>query len=176
MATLAKPVASPRQRLTRLATALPLIALGLAATARGETLEVAVVVNPEREVTDLSRSELERIFRLRRQRWADGQRIYLLMREEGSSEKSIVLDRIYRMSGDELKRFWLAKIYRGELASFPKTLGSGQAVISFVARAKNAIGFVDAREVDDSVRVVRIEGRLPGSDGYLLRGRPRPPD
>ena len=148
-----------------------LSALVFASPARsGEpVMEVAVILHPDRATTGMSRSELERILTLRRQRWDDGTPIYLLMQEEGSREKKIVLDRVYRMKGDDLKRFWLGKIHRGELVHFPKTLASGEAVRSFVSRVRNAIGYVDARDLDSSVRALRIDGRLPGTEGYLLR-------
>ncbi len=72
------------------------------------------------------------------------------------------------MTSDELKRFWLTKIYRGELTSFPKTLSSNESVQRFVGRVPNAIGFVDASYSDETVKVLRIDGKLPGAEGYAL--------
>lgn len=129
-------------------------------------------MHPENELGEVSRGELERLFRLRQERWRDGQRVYLVMQEEGSFEKEVVLDKIYRMSSDELKRFWLAKIYRGEMTSFPKTFSSDESILRFVSRVTNAIGFVDAARLDDSVKVLRIEGRWPGQSGYWLAEGP----
>jgi ABC-type phosphate transport system substrate-binding protein len=131
---------------------------------------VAVIVHPSNPVGQLSRRELSRIFRLRQQRWPDGKRIYLIMLEEGSREKRLVLERVYRMSGDQLKRFWLSKIYRGELTSFPQTVGSSESVRRFVGRVPNAIGYVDAKHTD-GVKVLRIDGKPPGDPGYTLRAK-----
>ena len=130
--------------------------------------QVAIIVNPSNSLEALSSNELERILRLSRTRWNNGQKIYLLMQEEGSPEKKIVLRRVYRMTSDELKRFWLTKIYRGELTSFPKTLSSNESVQRFVGRVPNAIGFVDASYSDETVKVLRIDGKLPGAEGYAL--------
>jgi ABC-type phosphate transport system substrate-binding protein len=135
--------------------------------------EVAVIVNQENRLSNVSVPELIRIFQLVQQRWPSGDKVHLIMQEEGTIEKRIVLDKIYRMSSDELKRFWLAKIYRGELTSFPETLGSNESLIRFVSRVRNAIGYIDARLVDDSVKVIRIEGKLPGMTGYFLSANPR---
>jgi len=142
---------------------------GASAQTDGERLEVAVIVHRDNPVSDVSRSQLERIFRLRRTRWPDGKRIYLIMLEEGSREKALVLERIYRMTRDQLKRFWLTKIYRGELTSFPKTLRSTDSVLRFVGQVPNAIGYVDAKDVTRDVRVLRIDGLAPGAEGYPLR-------
>ncbi len=68
--------------------------------------QVAVVVHRNNELSNLSSSDLERTFLLRQQRWSTGRRIYLLMREEGSVIKEIVLEKVYRMTSDQLKRFW----------------------------------------------------------------------
>ena len=138
------------------------------ATTHSSLRQVAIIVHPENNVSNLSRSELERIFHLRRQRWSDGQRIYLLMQEEGSVAKDIVLRKIYHMRSDELKRFWLAKIYRGEMISFPKSFQSDESVRRFVSLVRNSIGFIDASHSQRSVKVLRIDRLLPGQEGYLL--------
>jgi ABC-type phosphate transport system substrate-binding protein len=90
------------------------------------------------------------------------------MRESGAAEKTLVLEKIYKMQEDELKRYWLGKLYRGEIPAFPKTLGSNEAVKRFVAQVPNAIGFIDSAFIDPSVKVLRIDGRAPGENGYPL--------
>jgi hypothetical protein len=39
----------------------------------------------------------------------------------------------------------------------------------FVREVPNAIGFLDVSAVDGSVKVLRINGKLPGEPGYPLR-------
>ncbi len=50
----------------------------------------------------------------------------------------------------------------------PKTLVSNNGVLRFVYNVPGAIGYVRARDVDASVKTLRIDGRLPGEPGYLL--------
>ncbi len=130
--------------------------------------QVAIIVHPSNNTSTLSLNELERVLRLNRTRWNNGQKIYLLLQEEGSLEKEVILKKVYRMTSDELKRFWLTKIYRGEMTSFPKTLSSNESIRRFVSRVPNAIGFVDASYPDETVKVLRIDGKLPGAEGYAL--------
>ena len=92
------------------------------------------------------------------------------MRETGSVEKQIVLEKIYQMDEQVLKKFWLAKLYQGEIPAYPKTLASNEAVKRFISAVPNAIGFIDAAFVDDRVQVLRIDGKLPGERGYALSG------
>lgn len=149
-------------------------ALALAVFACGvddAAADVAVIVHPGNPEVDLSRSEVERIFKQERQHWRAGRRIYLILQETGTLEKDVVLRRLYRMTDAELKQFWLGKLYRGEISSFPRVVPSNAAVARIVAHAPNAVGFVNASAVDASVKVLRIDGRRPGEPGYLLGAR-----
>jgi hypothetical protein len=51
----------------------------------------------------------------------------------------------------------------------PKTLNTPVGVCKFVFNVPGAIGYVRASDVDDSVRVVRIDGHLPEDREYDLR-------
>lgn len=132
------------------------------------TGDVAVIVNKENGLSEVSFRDLVKIFRQEKQYWEGGKKIYLTLLEAGSPEKTIVLKKIYRMDEEELKKFWLGKLYTQEVASFPKTLGSGEAVKRFVGQVPNALGVIDASSADDRVKVLRIDGKLPGEGGYAL--------
>ena len=133
--------------------------------------DVAIIVSRDNPVDELQWKELVKIFRLEKPYWDHHERVYLVLRETGSPEKSVVLDKIYRTSDAGLKRLWLGKINREEMIEFPRVLNSNEAVIRFVSQVPSAIGFVDASSADDRVKIVRIDGLLPGSDGYPLRLR-----
>jgi hypothetical protein len=124
--------------------------------------DVALIVNPANPEANLSGADLAQ------QHWRAGGRIYLILQETGSPEKALVLRRVYRMSEAELKQFWLGKLYRGEIAAFPRIAPSNTAVKRIVAHAPNALGFIDAAAIDASVKPVKIDGRQPGDSGYLL--------
>lgn len=130
--------------------------------------EIAVIVNEDNTVEDISFDHLRKIFMAEQHLWENGDTIYLLLRETGSPEKAIMLDVVYRMDAKDLKQFWLGKLYRGEIASFPKTLKSNEAVKRFVAHAPNAIGFIDGRYVDRTVKILTIDGKSMRAPGYPL--------
>ena len=125
------------------ATGASAAAAGSSAAASAAAADVAVVVNPANPQSDISTIELTRVFRLDRQHWKAGGRIYLVLRESGAPSKELVLRRLYHMDSDELKRFWLGKLYRGEIASFPRVVSSDGLVKQIVSQAPNAIGFID---------------------------------
>jgi hypothetical protein len=83
-----------------------------------------------------------------------------------------MLKRLYRMTDVELKQFWLGKLYRGEIAAFPRVVASRGAARRIVAQAPNALAFIDSSAADETVMVLRIGGRLPGEPGYRLSAMP----
>jgi phosphate transport system substrate-binding protein len=130
--------------------------------------DVAVIVNNDNPIQTIGFQELAKIFKIEKKFWDNGEKIYLVLRETGSPEKSVILKQIYKTDDPGLKTLWLSKIYREEITSFPKTLNSNEAVIRFVRQVPNAIGFIDAALIDDRVKVLRIDGLLPGEKDYPL--------
>lgn len=112
--------------------------------------------------------DLSRIFRQEKQYWDKGKKIYFLMQETGSAEKELVLRKVFKMDHETLKKFWLTKMFRGEISSFPKTLSSNAAVKRFINQSETSIGYVAAAEMDDSVKALMINGKRPGEPGYPL--------
>jgi hypothetical protein len=130
--------------------------------------DVAIVVHPSNPETNLSAEGLARILRQEQRRWKEGGTVYLVFQATGNTPRDVVLRRVLRMNDLELKQFWLGKLYRGEIASFPRVLDSDIAVRRLVAIAPQALGFLEATAADATVKVLRIDGKLPGQPGYLL--------
>lgn len=130
--------------------------------------EIAIIVNKENAIEDISFRELAMILKMEKKFWDDGSQIYLVTRGTRSPEKEAVLKTVYKMDEQELKKFWLAKIYQGAATSFPKVIASNQSMKAFVRQVPNAVGYIDAAYADDGVKVLRVDGKLPGEDGYKL--------
>jgi len=130
--------------------------------------DVALIVHPANPLSDLSWASVIKIFRVEQQHWNSGGRIYLILQQFGTPEKEIVLRRVYRMKDAELKQFWLGKLFRGEIASFPRVAHSSADARRIVAQAPHALSFIDASTADRTVKVLRVDGRRPGEPGYVL--------
>jgi hypothetical protein len=63
-------------------------------------------------------------------------------------------------------------VFTGEVFVSPKTLASPVGVRKFVFNVPGAIGYVRASDVDSSVKVLRVDGRLPADKDYSLRIQP----
>ncbi|MFQ5641797.1 MAG: hypothetical protein ACE5IR_27800 [bacterium] len=134
-------------------------------------LDIAIIVHLDNKTDSVTARELSRIFKQEKQRWDENKKVYLVMQESGSIEKEIFVKKVFRMRPNELKRYWLTKILKGEISAFPKTLSSNKAIKRFVNQIPTAIGFIDATLVDASVKVLSIDGKRPGDEGYFLSGK-----
>jgi ABC-type phosphate transport system substrate-binding protein len=137
-----------------------------AQTTRGA--DIAVVVHPDTPVNDLSLAEVRRVFLGERQYWSSRLPVTLLIRAPVARERDVVLSVIYQMSEAQFKQYWVAKIFRAEVASPPKIVYSNDMQYELVTAIPGAIAFVDARNVRPGVKVLRVDGHLPGDREYPL--------
>jgi hypothetical protein len=137
--------------------------------AAGPAGDVAVVVNPGVPATDLGFAEIRKLLLGDRQFWNSGLRVTLLMRAPVARERDVVLREIYQMSEAQFRQYWIAKVFRAEATSGPKVVYSDEEAAQMVAAIPGAIAFLDASKVPKGLKVLKIDGRLPGEAGYKLR-------
>ena len=130
---------------------------------------LAIVVNRENAIESLSMAELRSVFLGERSHWPNGRRITLVMMEPGQPERDTMLRDVCRMSESDLRRRYLQGLLTGEVLVSPKTLANPIGVRKFVFNVPGAIGYLRAEDVDDSVKVIRIDGHLPGEAEYPLK-------
>jgi hypothetical protein len=149
-----------------------LAAVLVGAGAFASASDVAVIVHPSNVQADISMSDLVRVFRLDQPRWKAGDKIDLVLQAGVSSKQDIILSRIFHMKVDELQAFWLGRVFRGELPAPPRAFASDVSVRQYVAANPRAIGYIDAAMLDETVKVLRIDGKQPGDTGYVLARDP----
>jgi hypothetical protein len=130
---------------------------------------VAVVVHPDTPVTNMTLQEVRSVFLGDRQYWNAKLPVVLLIRAPVAHERDVVLRVIYEMSEVQFKRYWIAKIFRAESATPPKIVYSNDMTNELTAAIPGAIAFMDSRDVRPGVKVVRVDGHLPGEPGYPLK-------
>ena len=148
---------------------------GLAPQSRGAAEDsLAIVVNRANPVENLSFLELRKIFLGEQAHWSNGRRITVVMLEPGKMERQVVLTQIYKMGEKDFTNHFLHGLFTGEIHAAPRTLGSSAEVLKFVLNVPGAIGYLKAPEVDESVKVVRVESRLPSEKDYTIRLHGKP--
>lgn len=143
--------------------------LGTATAQEAERAAVVIVVHPSVAVSNLSFDELRTIFLGERQFWPDRSRIILMVRAPAAYERELVLNRIYRMSEEQFRQYWIGKMFRAEVASGPKLVYSNDMARELVTAIPGAISFMLASDVDAGVKVLRVDGALPTDPDYPLR-------
>lgn len=141
---------------------------GVAEMFAGGDDAVAVIVNAANTSPDPTFEELRAILTLERQFWKDGRRIVLILPPSDSSEKSVLLQKVYRQTDVELRRTWAQRLFAGEIPAIPSSVRSSEALVGAVMRSPGAIAVVPASSLRPGVRVLAIEGKRPGSPGYPL--------
>jgi phosphate transport system substrate-binding protein len=131
--------------------------------------DVAVVVHPGTPISNLSLDEVRKVFLGDRQYWSAKLPVVVLVRAPVARERDVVLNVIYQMTEVQFRRYWIAKIFRAEAASAPKIVYSNDMANELVAAIPGAIAFMVHQDVRPGVKVVRVDGHLPGEPGYALR-------
>jgi hypothetical protein len=98
-----------------------------------------------------------------------GRKITVVLREKGQSERAEAIRLICGLSEPDFEQHVLFQTFRGTVNRAPRSIQSASAMLRFIFNTPGAIGYVRADEVDETVKVVQINGRLPGEARYPLR-------
>ena len=145
------------------------LCIGLSGSAaRADETSVAIVVHPNVTVTDVSMDQLRKIFLAQQQFWEGGSRITVLVGAPGARERGLVLERVYRMTEREFRKYWIAKIFRAEVPSGPKIVLTSTMALELVTAIPGSISFIPASAVTGSAKILSIDGLMPGQPNYPL--------
>jgi ABC-type phosphate transport system substrate-binding protein len=131
--------------------------------------DVAVVVHRDVPIDNLTVTELRRVLLGDREFWPASVRITLLIRAPVAHERDVVLKNLCQMTEAQFRQHWIGKVFRADTALAPKIVYSNEMAIDLVNRIPGAITFIDASQVSRNLKVVKIEGHLPGEKGYVLQ-------
>lgn len=131
--------------------------------------QLAIIVNRSNPIDDIGYAELQKVFLGERNRWTNGRKVTTVMRERGSPEREFILSVLYGMAEKDFERHWLQVQFTGEVQSPPKILSSTAGMKRFVFNVSGAIGYLRADELDNSVKVIRVDGHAPGEAAYKFR-------
>jgi ABC-type phosphate transport system substrate-binding protein len=143
------------------------------AASAGSDQVLAIIVNQSNSVDNFSLSELRKIFLGERSHWPNGRRITLVMLDPAQPERKVVLREIYGMNEKDLSQHFIQGVFTGVVFVSPKTLANPSDVLKFVFNVPGAIGYVRASDLDGSVKILRVDGRLPDDKDYQFRMQPR---
>jgi ABC-type phosphate transport system substrate-binding protein len=131
--------------------------------------DIAVVTHSNVPVDNLTFVELRKVVLGDKQYWETNLRVTLLLRAPVARERDIVLQKVYEMTESQFRQYWIGKVFRAEVAAGPKIVNSTDASIGLLSSVPGSIAFIDSAQVPKNFKILRIDGKLPGQDGYPLR-------
>lgn len=133
----------------------------------GQSRDVAVVVNPNNPVTNLSVIDLRKILSGQKRSWPGGTPVKIIVRGPGCLER-VVLLRILGMSEGEYKQYWTSRIFAGDVDAEPMIVPSFGMTKEAANVFPGAIALVDTQSIQPgmNVKVIKVNGLMPGDSGY----------
>jgi phosphate transport system substrate-binding protein len=121
---------------------------------------MAVVVNKDNKVENVTAVHLGKIYRAEVKKWPDGKNIILVLHKDSDGETE-TLERLIKMSPGELKA--LIAAHKDSIV----LVDSDADVLKMIQSTPGAVGLVEIHSIDNSVNVVKVDGKLPMESGYL---------
>jgi len=126
--------------------------------------ELAVITDKGNGSSTISSAELLKLLKTDTPKWPDGRKITIFLRESGSPDHQLVLQKVYNLGPEDAKAL---------LASHKTTiltLDSDESLMKAVSEHPGAIGFVNVYSINSGVKVLKVDGKLPFEQGYIFHG------
>ncbi|WP_290582023.1 hypothetical protein [Ketobacter sp.] len=114
---------------------------------------IVVIVNNENPVSELSKREIIDLYMGRNLYFSDGKLALRLDHPPTSGEREQFYQTLVKKSVAQMNAYWAKLLFTGR-ASPPLLMGDSEQLLDTVRNNRNAIGYIDESNLDDSVKVV----------------------
>jgi hypothetical protein len=128
---------------------------------------MAVVVATGSKLSDVALADLAKLCKGAQKSWPDGKNFILVMKSPESPEMRLTVLKLFGDASGDSKAA-IAKV--NELHAIVKIVGSEEDLLRTVEATPGAIGILDVYAINSSVKVLRVDGKLPFDVGYAFRG------
>jgi ABC-type phosphate transport system substrate-binding protein len=133
--------------------ALQILGLMLSLTGASAVADVVAVVSAKSAITSLSTNQLADIFLGRMSRFPNGILAVPIDLDDGSAERDQFYVKVAGRTPAQIKAYWSKIIFTGR-GQPPKTVPNDRDMRQYIAANVAAIGYIDEKMVDDTVRVL----------------------
>jgi ABC-type phosphate transport system substrate-binding protein len=130
-----------------------LIGLALSLGSGAASADVVAVVSAKSQATSLSKAQVADIFLGKAIRFPDGTRAIPIDQAEGSADRDEFYDKVAGKTAAQIKAYWSKIIFTGR-GQPPPTVANTIEMRKRIGENPAAIGYIDRRMVDDTVKVV----------------------
>jgi len=133
-----------------------IIGLSLCFNPAVASAEVVAVVSAKNPVSTLSKSQIADIFMGKMIRFPNGSEVVPVDQVENSAARKEFYFEFADKSPAQIKAFWSKIIFTGR-GKPPPEVSNDIEVKKFIAKHPDAIGYIERKRVDDSVKVVHTK-------------------
>jgi hypothetical protein len=127
----------------------------------------ALVASAGSKVDEVSLADLTKLCKGTQKAWSDGKGFTLVMHDPESPEMHAAVQKLFGVAATDVKPL-LTKL--NESHTIVKIVDNDDDIMRTVGSIPGAVGLVDVYAINSSVKVLRIDGKLPFDVGYSLKG------
>ncbi|HWZ98770.1 MAG TPA: hypothetical protein VN025_13520 [Candidatus Dormibacteraeota bacterium] len=128
---------------------------------------MAIVASAGSKLSDVPMTDLVKYCKGTSKAWPDGKNFTIVLKNPDAPEMHGVLQKLFGATPAEAKAA-IAKL--NESRPMVKFVDSDEELLRTVEATPGAIGVVDVYSINSSVKVLRVDGKLPFDVGYPLKG------
>jgi hypothetical protein len=128
---------------------------------------MAVVVSAGSKLTDVPLADLTKLCKGVQKTWSDGKPFTLVMKDPESAEMRTAVVKLFGATGTDIKGA-IAKLNETRLVV--KIVENDEELLRTVGATPGAMGILDVYAINSSVKVLRVDGKLPFDLGYVFKG------
>ncbi|HMK22393.1 MAG TPA: hypothetical protein VK466_08655, partial [Terriglobales bacterium] len=123
--------------------------------------DIALISNKGSATNSVTMADLVKLCKAQTTHWPDGKAVTLIVRDPGSTEMKMVLEKVYSMTPAAVNE--LIATANHERGSHPAIIvvSSDEDLVHKVAATPGAVGLVDVYAINSSVDVMKVGGKLP---------------
>jgi ABC-type phosphate transport system substrate-binding protein len=134
---------------------LAAVAALLAGAGLSAQAALAIIAHPSNPLAGISADDAERIYLSKTSEFPNGRRAAPVDQSAGSAARARFCKSVLKRTEDELQVYWSKVMFSGK-GQPPREVGDDAAVRAWVAGNPDAIGYIDGKFVDGSVKVLLI--------------------
>ena len=128
---------------------------------------MAVVISAGSKLSDVPLADLVKLCKGTQKTWADGKSFTLVIKSPEAPEMRVAVQKLFGDASGDVKAA-IAKV--NESRQTVKIVGTDEDLLRNVESTPGAVGILDVYSINSSVKVLRVDGKLPFDMGYALKG------
>lgn len=119
------------------------------------TCDIVIIANKNVAEDSLSIEDIKRIFLGKKKKWKDNSPVTIAFNKTPSIHNDLLKKYVMR-TPSQFKNTWRRLVFTGE-GKYPLSFSSDMKMINFIGSKEGAIGYIDADQVNDKVKIIKPE-------------------